>query len=537
MKLLVGIPAFNVAPHIEDVLRRIDRNAVSEILVVDDGSTDATPAVLKTIPGLTVIRHPSNQGYGATQKTLLRYFQEHYQDAGNDVLVFLHGDGEMKPEEIPDLLEPLRNDPSLDICFGSRPLRARQESRDDSTHRPQWKRWMDAGITSFLNQLLGLRFSTYFGGFRAIRLSAAQKLCVDHLDNRHFFDQQLIVQTGKLGFRIQEVPISNVETGGLSNYSKLKVGLALLRMAFWPATFWKTTRQRSSCMVCGSDAWRLWISPNTAPARITNIHSDEFGLALSLFRCAACGFIRVDPREMPGDIEAGYETFSDPVYLSEKDSRVQAFQPIVEQLARESPPPAKLLEIGSGAGFFLKAAHDRGYRAVGIEPSRERCRYAVEQLGLDVRQGTYDRAAVPESGFDIVVMADVFEHVLDPDQLMRYISGKLRPGGYLLMIDPDVDSWMARGLKQRWWGINKVHFHYIGRRTIQSLLGRYGLQTLRIQTFPHVFTLVHWSRFLRNYQKWMADAFDRLIKALHLGHHRIRLNAFDFITILARKSE
>ena len=71
MRVLTAIPVYNEEAHLEAVLTEVLRHA-EDVLVVDDGSTDRTPELLRSFPGVQVIRHPTNRGYGAGLKSAFR---------------------------------------------------------------------------------------------------------------------------------------------------------------------------------------------------------------------------------------------------------------------------------------------------------------------------------------------------------------------------------------------------------------------------------------------------------------------------------
>ena len=72
MRLLTAIPVHNEEKYLEGVLREVLRYA-DHVLVVDDGSTDQTPALLRRFPAVEVIRHPRNLGYGAGLRDAFRH--------------------------------------------------------------------------------------------------------------------------------------------------------------------------------------------------------------------------------------------------------------------------------------------------------------------------------------------------------------------------------------------------------------------------------------------------------------------------------
>src|SRR5436309_3075078 len=115
MRFLTAIPVYNEERYVEQVLAEVRRYS-QDILVVDDGSSDGTGAILAREGGIRVIHHPANRGYGAALITAFSYALEH----GYDVLVTMDCDGQHEPSRIPLLLEAIGD---ADVVSGSRYLR------------------------------------------------------------------------------------------------------------------------------------------------------------------------------------------------------------------------------------------------------------------------------------------------------------------------------------------------------------------------------------------------------------------------------
>ena len=193
MQVLTAIPVYNEQAHLEAVLAEVLRYA-SDILVVDDGSTDQTPELLKGFPGVQVIRHPRNRGYAlvcraAFQRTL---------EGGYDGLVTIDCDGQHEPSRIPELAAHLTE---ADIVSGSRYLRV----FDPGQVPPEERRRINVEVTRWLNECLGLNLTDAFCGFKAYRASALAKLEIT--DDGYAMPLQVWVQAVEQGLSILEVPV------------------------------------------------------------------------------------------------------------------------------------------------------------------------------------------------------------------------------------------------------------------------------------------------------------------------------------------
>ena len=195
---LTALPVFNEEAHIQEVLAEVRRHA-RDILVVDDGSTDATPELLARIPGLHVVRHETNQGYGAALKTAFEFAIRHKYD----VLVTIDCDGQHEPSLIQALVAcvyPDEGEP-VDIVSGSRYLK---RFPGDSVP-PEDRRRINAQITEWLNRELGLNLTDAFCGFKAYRTFGLEKLHITELG--YAMPLQVWVQAAEQGLRIVEFPI------------------------------------------------------------------------------------------------------------------------------------------------------------------------------------------------------------------------------------------------------------------------------------------------------------------------------------------
>jgi len=193
MRLLTAIPVHNEEAHLQPVLSEVLRFA-DDVLVVDDGSTDRTPDLLKSFPTVQVIRHPKNRGYGAGLQSAFRRTLE----GGYDGLVTLDCDGQHEPSLIPEIGAHLAE---ADIVSGSRYLRV----FDPSQMPPEERRRINVEVTRWLNECLGLGVTDAFCGFKAYRASALRHF--DITDLGYAMPLQVWVQAVEHGLTIVEVPV------------------------------------------------------------------------------------------------------------------------------------------------------------------------------------------------------------------------------------------------------------------------------------------------------------------------------------------
>jgi len=190
---LAALPVFNEVNYVNEILDQVGQY-IADVLVVDDGSTDGTSGLLAARSDIQVVRHETNQGYGAALRSAFDYACAE----GFDGVVTLDCDGQHQPKRIPRFIEAAR---SADIVSGSRYLK--QYEGDDAP--PPERMFINRRITTELNNRLGLSLTDAFCGFKAYRTSAIKQLSITDLG--YAMPLQLWVQAAASGLRVIEIPV------------------------------------------------------------------------------------------------------------------------------------------------------------------------------------------------------------------------------------------------------------------------------------------------------------------------------------------
>lgn len=203
LSVIAIAPVLNEETKIVDVVRRMPRPVVDEVLVVDDGSIDASADVARAA-GATVLAMGRTVGVGAA----LRAAYRHAVDHGYDVAVTVAGNNKDSPEEIPALLDPIAEG-RADFVQGSRFLK-----RHASFGAMPLYRRVATRVHPLLFSLVSRRWVTEStNGFRAIRRAVLADprldLSASWLDE-YELEPYLYLRAIRLGWRTAEVPVSKV---------------------------------------------------------------------------------------------------------------------------------------------------------------------------------------------------------------------------------------------------------------------------------------------------------------------------------------
>jgi dolichol-phosphate mannosyltransferase len=235
-RVLVVVPTYNEADNVRQIAARL-RAAVPEaqMLVADDNSPDGTGAIADELaaadPHIHVLHRAGKEGLGAAYVAGFRWAIER----GFDVIVEMDADGSHAPEELPRLLNALRD---ADLVLGSRWVPGGKV-----VNWPRRREVLSRGGTMYTRLSLGLPLQDATGGYRAYRREVLEKIELDGIASQGYcFQIDLAARTWRAGFRIVEVPITFVER----ERGQSKMSSHIVREALWRVGVWGVQRRASA---------------------------------------------------------------------------------------------------------------------------------------------------------------------------------------------------------------------------------------------------------------------------------------------------
>lgn len=225
-KVVVVMPAYNAARTLRRTYDEVvEQGLVDLIILVDDASGDETVAIGRTLPGVKVHQHPSNQGYGGNQKTCYRLALEE----GADIVVMLHPDYQYTPKLIPAMTAIIAN--GVHPCvLGSRILGGYALRGG----MPVWKYVANRFLTFAENLLLGAKLSEYHTGYRAFSRKILETVPWQGNSDDFIFDNQMLAQILWHGFTIGEISCPTKyfpEASSINFRRSVRYGLGCLAVA------------------------------------------------------------------------------------------------------------------------------------------------------------------------------------------------------------------------------------------------------------------------------------------------------------------
>jgi len=197
-KVVVVMPAYNAGRTLRLTYEELPKDQVNLVILVDDGSTDATLEVAREL-GLEVFVHDRNYGYGANQKTC---YTEALR-AGADIVVMVHPDYQYDPTLVPQIIAPIVAG-TADVVLGSR-LAGGGSAIEQGM--PWWKYVANRFLTWVENRAFGLQLSEFHTGYRAFSREVLETVNFRMNSDGFVFDQEIIAQVVAARFRIAEIAV------------------------------------------------------------------------------------------------------------------------------------------------------------------------------------------------------------------------------------------------------------------------------------------------------------------------------------------
>lgn len=221
-KIAVVMPAYNAGLTLEKSYKEVPFDIVDEMILVDDSSSDNTSEIAEKLGIKHIIRHETNKGYGANQKTCYNKALE----LGSDIIVMLHPDYQYTPYLITAMVSIIGNE-LYPVVFGSRILGKGALKGG----MPLYKYISNRVLTLIQNLLMSQKLSEYHTGYRAFSAKVLRDIKYGENSDDFIFDNQIIAQIFNKGYEIGEITCPTkyfAEASSINFTRSMKYGLGVL---------------------------------------------------------------------------------------------------------------------------------------------------------------------------------------------------------------------------------------------------------------------------------------------------------------------
>jgi len=203
-----------------------------------------------------------------------------------------------------------------------------------------------------------------------------------------------------------------------------------------------------------------------------------------LARCSDCGLVWLieppDPQEMPNHYSNDYHQT---IECAGETELLQRWQRQCDSVLELSAVGGAILDIGCSSGAFLRTLTGRGRRLYGVEISEREAERARIAANAEIFVGDPLAAPFAPASFDVITCFHLLEHVHSPFEMLKRIRTWLKPGGYLYIILPNIDSWEARIFRSYWYGLELPrHIWHFSPSSLDRAVNTAKMRTVRLRT-------------------------------------------------------
>lgn len=235
-----------------------------------------------------------------------------------------------------------------------------------------------------------------------------------------------------------------------------------------------------NCCICGPGKLKPRFKASVQEFQKELFEIDQF----QIVQCENCGLTFVNPR-ISEDANKKYYQFELPeeqTYLDDRFGATYSFHDTnisrYLRLIKKLKPSGKMLDIGSGNGYFLHEAEKAGYSVIGQDISKYFVNLSKKNFGLNVHLGELTDLQFPQNSFDIITLFDVIEHAYHPDILLSECRRILKKDGILVITTHDFGNIFARIYGKKWRMVFPIgHVYYFTQQTLARLLTSCGFKT------------------------------------------------------------
>lgn len=212
-----------------------------------------------------------------------------------------------------------------------------------------------------------------------------------------------------------------------------------------------------------------------------------------ILKCERCGLIFSSPILPPEKLSMLYGE-SECNYNDQIPYLIKTYFKAVKKLKGNLPKNPKVLEVGCGNGFFIKAIRDFGFtkNAFGVEPSKKMVIQAESSLRSKIKIDFFKSDLFPKENFDLILCFHTLDHMIDPNDFVRGAFSMLKKNGYVFVVVHDTHGLSAKIFGERSAIFDIEHIYLFNKSTLSLLFSRNKFKVVKVFNLVNSYPLNYW---------------------------------------------
>jgi SAM-dependent methyltransferase len=251
-----------------------------------------------------------------------------------------------------------------------------------------------------------------------------------------------------------------------------------------------------------------------------------------ILKCERCSLVFSSPVFAQNKLASFYsESLCN--YRNQIPYLINTYYNLIGKIKNKLPKNPKVLEVGCGDGFFLKALLDSNFtkNVFGIEPSSKMVLQAPVSLRSKIKVNIFKPGLFPKNNFDLILCFHTLDHMFDPGEFVRESHEMLKKGGYAVVVVHDTEGLSVRLFGERSAIFDVEHIYLFNKKTLRKIFADEGFKVIEVTNLMNTYPLSYWTQmsgfpgFIKKIARSVFDLFEVDKKALSIQEGNISLVA------------
>lgn len=210
-------------------------------------------------------------------------------------------------------------------------------------------------------------------------------------------------------------------------------------------------------------------------------------------KCLSCGLVFSSPIFSTKKLSEFYRE-SACNYKDQIPYLVKTYFKIIEQIKKDLPKNPKILEVGCGNGFFIKALVDLGLtkNVFGVEPSSKMVLEADSSVRNKIKVDIFKSNLFPKNSFDLILCFHTLDHMFDPKEFVTGAFSMLKKNGYVVVVVHDTEGLSVKIFGERSAIFDIEHIYLFNKKTLNLLFSRNKFNVVKVFNLVNNYPLKYW---------------------------------------------
>lgn len=254
-----------------------------------------------------------------------------------------------------------------------------------------------------------------------------------------------------------------------------------------------------------------------------------------ILKCVRCGLIFSSPIIAIEKISDFYKE-SSCNYKDQIPYLITTYFKLVDDIKRFLPKNPKVLEVGCGNGFFMKALMNLGFtkNVFGVEPSIKIVSQADSTIRNKIKLSVFKPNLFPKNSFDLICCFHTLDHMVDPNKFIKESKAILRKNGYIVIVTHDTE-----GLSVKLFGEDSPifdieHIYLFNKKTLRKIFVRNSFKVIKVFNLVNSYSLSYWMQ-MSSFPNIVKKYTNFFFNILGIGKRGISIPAGN-IALIAKKN-